>query len=344
MAHQPEMMELMKEQMEMMKRQMEENTRLQEENATLRERHTHVATNAKKPNRPIVEASISDNDWALFLDSWKRYKRLVRVTGAEEVAMELRECCSTDVNKLLFQFVGPDALDRATEEELLSHVKAVAVKGVHKEVHRLKFTSLRQQDGEPVTQYVGRLKAQAALCGFVVKCTEANCGTADRPTYVSYAQDIISHQLLAGLRNQEFQSRLLSEAATLTTLNEKVARLQVLESTEECSNVLHPSMPESKVAALKRSTYKKERHRDEKESSKVIICQGCGRRSHTEGRSCPAQNRKCLSCGGMGHFKVVCPRKKTNLTKASYAADESVSDGEGEEGTAAALISASTFF
>ena len=75
------------------------------------------------------------------------------------------------VNKFLFEYIGPSKLNVCTENELLSYIKSVAVKVVHKEVHRMAFNSLVQDQGEPVTQWVARIKAKAFLCEFEVPCT-----------------------------------------------------------------------------------------------------------------------------------------------------------------------------
>ena len=100
-----------------------------------------------------------------------RYKIMARNKEDAEIRMELRAACSPDVNQLLFEFVGPDTLDNASENELLAHIKSIAVKGVHKEVHRKHFGKVKQGDGESVTHYVARLKSQASLCGFTVECS-----------------------------------------------------------------------------------------------------------------------------------------------------------------------------
>ena len=160
--------ECLQQMMELMKQQMDQITRLSTENAVLRQ-----SPAVKRPDRPTIEANSSDSDWALFLDTWGRYKRMTKVTARDDITMELRACCSTDVNKLMFDIVGPVVLDNASEAELLAHIKSVAVKGVHKEVHRLTFVKIRQSQNEPVTHFVARLKAQAALCDFTVECPSA---------------------------------------------------------------------------------------------------------------------------------------------------------------------------
>ena len=54
----------------------------------------------------------------------------------EVIRLELRASCSNEVNRLLFEYVGSVVLDNSTEEQLLQHIKTVAAKTAHKEVHR----------------------------------------------------------------------------------------------------------------------------------------------------------------------------------------------------------------
>jgi hypothetical protein len=342
------------EMMDMMKAQMRHIESLTRDNTELRQ--GSVSTN--RPNRPVVEGNWSDGEWRIFLDSWKRYKIFARLTDAGVIAMELRMCCSPEVNRRLYEFVGPSELDRSTEEQLLVHIKSVAVKGVHKEVHRLKFSTLRQQDGETVTNYVGRIKSQVALCEFTVTstCKEEGCGTRARPTttIVSYAEEMISHQVIAGLANHEFQSRVLSEAATLTTLDAKVNRLQTLESTEECAQLLNPGStgPSTAAGARKKSEYKRSHAPGPKKMDRdhVKRCQTCGRSSHGPDKSmtyrdCPAKSQKCLSCGKQGHFKVVCTgvRTKSRANKTSLHNAESDTEERTDSDDEASVASPTIF-
>ena len=106
-----------------------------------------------------------------------------------EIINELRSSCSPKVNEMLFNFVGPADLDNAGEQELMKHIKAVAVRVVHPEVYRQQFFTLKQSDGESTTNFVSRLKAQAMLCDFT--CQNQTCTTA-------YSPDMVKSQLIAG--------------------------------------------------------------------------------------------------------------------------------------------------
>ena len=62
-----------------LQKQMGQFEKLQEENAQLRalvgQPGTRQPNQTKKPDRPTVESGINDREWALFDDTWSRYKR-----------------------------------------------------------------------------------------------------------------------------------------------------------------------------------------------------------------------------------------------------------------------------
>ena len=169
---------------------MQQMIELQRENNELRRNMSgasNFSSNAKKPHRPIIEQDSMDNDWALFTDSWQFYKDMCRLRDISEIRNELRSSCSSDVNKLLFNLISSDRLS-ASETELLTFIKSVAVKGMHKEVHRQTFHSMRQSEGESITHFLARLKSQANFCSFQVQCPN----TPDCNQNVSYSEDMIS--------------------------------------------------------------------------------------------------------------------------------------------------------
>ena len=287
---------------------------------------------AKRPDRPVINAAIDDREWALFKDTWSRYKTMIGVSSAtpgdlDTIRLELRAACSTEVNRMLFEFVGPDALNICTEDQLLTHIKSIAVREVHHEVHQVSFHAMSQEQGESITSYVARLKAKAFLCKF-----ETQCG-CDPATTVSYSDNMVAQRLVAGLSNLEHQRKILSEAATLITLDAKVKRLQLLETTEESASILNnpasarnPPAPPAEASAAK-SQYKQQRafnkpppdNRNDTQSEDRS-CNGCGSSSHPGGKSlsrknCPAFKLNCHNCGVKGHFAAVC--KKSLLAQST---------------------------
>ena len=86
------------------------------------------------------------------MDGWERYKRMTALTDdtrdLTRIKDELRECCGKNLNTRLVQLHGQEALGKCDEGKLLEFVKAVALRGVHKEVHRANFQLMHQNTGE----------------------------------------------------------------------------------------------------------------------------------------------------------------------------------------------------
>ena len=86
------------------------------------------------------------------------------LTNLAEIRNVLRTACSPNINRLLFQLLGSETLIIATEEQLLHQIRLVAVKGLHKEVHRHTFHNIRQQEGEGIAHFLAKLQSQVRLC------------------------------------------------------------------------------------------------------------------------------------------------------------------------------------
>ena len=121
------------------------------------------ASQTKKPDRPGISDDMSEGDWTVFLDAWNRYKVMCRLRNIDAIRNELRSACTPAVNKMLVELIGPTTLNGLSEDELLANIKRIAVHGVHKEVHRQRFTKISQHEGEPLNQFVARRKAQAEV-------------------------------------------------------------------------------------------------------------------------------------------------------------------------------------
>ena len=293
--------------------------------------------NRAKPDRPSIKHNSTDGEWQLFLDSWNRYKHMCNITDPAEIRNELRCASSPEVNKLVFEIFGPTVLDNCSEDDLLKHLKSIAVQGSHKEVHRQKFHALSQADGEMVMNYLAKLKAQAHLCEFSVPCQSCNAS-------VSYSTDMVSAQLIAGLHSTDHQARVLAEAATLSTLQAKFDKLVSLETTDLATRRLNmtvtpaPSVVNSSSSNRGSQRSNRDRSNNSRQnggnsgttpgaSSTVTPCKGCGNTSHGDGKSmrrsdCPAFEKECDNCHIKGHYKRVCkkaasqqqPQSNTSVT------------------------------
>ena len=294
------MMQLMAQMVEMQK----ENIELRRELLNRRTETPHVKT----PERPSIGLDTTEAEWALFIDSWTRYKSMCGLADPAVIRNELRTTCTADANRLLFELVGPEILKSATEEFLLEKIKLVTVKGLHKEVQRQIFHSMVQKEGELITHFFARLRGQAKFCDFRVKCpNEPSCRQQ-----VNYSDDMVAGQLISGLANPEHQNKVLSEAATLTTLELKFNRLVCLETTEK-STPHFPKAPDTIASSHTQRSVHARQPKDKKSSptpQNIRPCVGCGKTTHPNGsmnrKYCPAIQLECHFCGSVGHIKKVC--------------------------------------
>ena len=208
---------------------------------------------------------------------------------------------------MLFQLLGSGTLNIATEEQLLHQIWLVAVKGLHKEVHRHTFHNIRQQEGEGITHFLAKLQSQTRLSEFTVKCTKRSC-----QQQVNYSEDMAAGHLVTGLLNTEHQGKILASANILTTLEQKFHRLVSLESTDKATHHLRNNLVSPTTFGSVRSERKRSQDEGTPRISRDRTCKGCGEISHPDrlkGRKkCPAAKLHCFNCGLMGHLRKVCHR------------------------------------
>ena len=247
----------------------------------------------KRPDRPGIDIGSTETDWVMFVEDWGRYKQMSLLSSEDDVRNELRAACSKEVNRMLFSFVGPQILKRSTEKELLDHIRSVAVRSVHKEVHRQEFKLMKQEEGETITCFVARLKAKAMQCQFSTRCDIEDCGSD-----CSYAEEMISSQVISGIRNTDHRGKILAEMEELTTLQKLIDRLLAFECTQKASVKLVDTTCEgaSSTIAFQKSGYRKQQQNFDKpkedrnkyngpQQKSQLTCQGCGMRSHDSGKS-----------------------------------------------------------
>lgn len=85
------------------------------------------------------------------------------------------------------------------------------------------------------------------------------------------------NKMVAGLVNAEYQSKILAEAGTLTTLEQKFIRLVNLETTDKSTYYLHSDMSSLMLSSLQRSEKKQQSHivKDHTVTPYTKLCKGC---------------------------------------------------------------------
>ena len=104
-------------------------------------------------------------------------------------------------------------------DKLLDMVKALVTQRSNPIVHRLAFASMSQDEGEPIQNYLVRLRAIAVDYSF-------SCPLCEHDLSVIYFKD----QIIRGVANDTLQADLLAKPGTLKTLEQNVCHAKAFES------------------------------------------------------------------------------------------------------------------
>ncbi len=138
-------------------------------------------------------------------------------------------------------------MDTIDEADLPAKMQELAVQKVHEIVHRQEFYQIRQDEGETVAKFVTILKSKATLCNYHTVLTEAK-GQDDK---VSYLNNMVEIQMIAGIYNPDHKVRILTEADKLPTFADKYNALVTMQTSETSTAQLIGGV------ALRKSDYKK---------------------------------------------------------------------------------------
>lgn len=168
-----------------------------------------VAKPDKLP-RPTLDEGITEADWVWFEERWTRYKRSTGLDG-QNIIDHLWACASDDLARRCYEAGN---CDKITEKILLQRMKKMSIRAQNKLVNIVEFLSMAQDEEEPVAQFVSRLHGQAKVCNFAIKCTAECCTADENNATISYADNMVSHQLVRGLQDTSVQEKVLALAAT----------------------------------------------------------------------------------------------------------------------------------
>nr|KAG5712492.1 hypothetical protein BaRGS_011466 [Batillaria attramentaria] len=167
---------------------------------------------------------------------------------------------------------------------------------------------MRQDRDEPVRAFAARLRGQAGVCNFRVKCPSLACHAE-----VDYSNIMIRDVLIRGLEDEEIRLDILGESRQDMSLEDALQYVEAKESGKRSASRLVESSQPSMAAAT--SSYK--RHERNRLQNKAEIknttsqCTYCGKPGHGHSkqermRKCPAYDQKCAKCGIPHHFASVC--------------------------------------
>ena len=284
-----------------------------------------VAAKAEKVRRPTVSAAGTSEAWAYFLQRWADYKQATHLTGSD-VIFQLLECCDEDLRKDLTRTFG--ALSSSDEKTVLENIKSLAVRQENIMVARVRLQQMRQDRDEPVRAFAARLRGQAGVCNYRVKCPSEVCNAS-----VDYSGIMVRDALIRGLNDEEIRLDILGESRQDMSLEDALSYAEAKESGKRsASRLLIEDSPVVTTAAT--SSYRRserQRYDPDETRSSTSACGYCGRSGHSSNRQermkkCPAFDKKCTKCGMAHHFANVCRQATRRLPGPSPASSPNALD------------------
>ena len=150
-------------------------------------------------------------------------------------------------------------------------------------IHRYTLQGMRQEQGEPVDDFISRLKNLAAKCQFRNN-TEV--------------EDKVLDQLIWGSKNPDVQKSLVGQDKSLTL----AGAIEIARSHEATSKHM-------KTLAGSSESHQEDRNVDaiQKEQERES-CNNCGKQ-HPRNK-CPAYGTLCRKCGKANHWQSLCQSSK----------------------------------
>ncbi len=266
----------------------------------------------EKVRRPSVSAAGTSEEWRYFTLRWEEYKAATHLTPTD-VVFQLLECCEENLRKDLMRTYG--TVTTQTEADVLAKIKCLAVRQENIMVARLQLHNMRQDRDETVRAYAARLRGQASVCSYQLKCT---CNLM-----VDFSDIIIQDALIRGLEDEEIRTDILGLARQDLGLEDVVSHIEAKESGKRSASRLVESATAPMSSAAAASNYKRrEKLRSQLKDSKPQECDYCGQSGHGRSRQerakhCPAYNHTCAKCGIRHHLEAVCrqpPKKQRSKT------------------------------
>ncbi|CAB4045301.1 Hypothetical predicted protein, partial [Paramuricea clavata] len=182
----------------------------------------------------------------------------------------------------------------------------------HRSRERFKFFNVKQQENQPIDDFINDLKTKAQECEFK-----------------ELTESLIRDRIVCGVSNLKLQERLLRESDL--TLDRAVLLCKADEDTRKQTDEIqkHTVDSDNKIGAVKvngkynrkqnnqtRNNTKYEQRPKSKyfketkgsKFSKFKPCRYCSK-LHDRGQ-CPAYGKVCTSCGKSNHFAAVCLTSK----------------------------------
>ena len=151
-------------------------------------------TKLERLPRPSFDLDMSQAEWLFTLSQWQAYISQSPVSEQVKV-QQLKAACEGRLLRRVYDAGDFDTL--TTEPLLLSQMKKIAVRVVHKTLHLQNMWAMCQGPEETIRAYCSRLVGTVELCDLTVICSLATCTQK-----TSYRDQVVMQALLKGMRTR----------------------------------------------------------------------------------------------------------------------------------------------
>lgn len=246
----------------------------------------NVYTMALKPPKHFAINSELDmaQEWNEWLQMYENYFVAAKVNKEEADVQTANfiNAAGRDVLKIINNLKLNDT-ERKDLKVLKEKLTAHFAPSKNKTYERCRIHRMKQQANEPIENFLQKLKTQIKRC-----------------TFPGESDEFVMDQVVLGVHSETTRQKLWTE----DDLNLEKA-IKICKAAERAEKEMNELQNERSSSANINAV---------SNESQSFNCKRCGTKHGY--RECPAYNKNCASCGGRGHFKVMCRTKsKEEKTK-----------------------------
>ena len=275
--------------------------------------HT-ASAKVEKVRRPVISSGSSSEDWSYFSSRWNDYVQATKVAGYDRI-IQLLECCDEQLRKDLTRSHG--SLTTKSEAEVLAAIKTLAVRLENTMVARVTLLNMKQDREESIRSFSARLRGQAGVCKYSVKCSGCD-------NIVDYTDEMVKDAVTRGISDHDIQLDLLGERDQDMNLEDVLKFIEAKEIGKRSASLMHDPQSTACVHTAAASTYKKANRSSLKQQHQQTgnPCFYCGKTGH--GHKAPFKERKakckafghrCKNCNREHHYESLCQSPKQDVAE-----------------------------
>ena len=280
--------------------------------------------------RPTIGEGVTESDWMHFTDKWNRYKRST-LSGAspQHISDQLWACCDSELETSVYK-TGVNS--ESNEVTLLAAMRKLSVRAQNALVNVVKFLDMAQEQEETAGGFTARLKGQASICNFLIKCSSDTCNHE-----TNYSDQMVCHQLVRGLADPTIQEQMLAHGADNKDLDlaKSLKFVEAKEAGKRSSNLLTTAGGLNKMSEFQKKKFEDKKVFADRAATDNRKCGWCGQAGHggrgtaqVRREKCKAFNHVCEVCSSVGHYGSMCrSKKKTKPELGALGEQTSIGDG-----------------